>query len=180
MIDSAESSEATSDTLYQEALTAGRALADLEKLYMLLRGSGLREALPSSTGAICPERLQELIEQMRKCEHDLDWELTGEILRLKDMIQAHTAEFARARYGIVAGGHIRLPSSLPDLPDKLKVKDVTLIDEAPHELRVTGNPMRGDGTLLTELVELLIGPDGVKVRIAGQARRDKLRSRVHR
>jgi hypothetical protein len=174
-----ESGGNTSETLYQEALGAGRSLVQLEKLYMLLRNSGLKDTLPSSVEVIRSDRLLELIEQMRKCENELDWELTGEILRLKDLIQERATEFARVRYGIAAGGHIRLPSTLSGLPDKLKVKDVTVIDEAPHELRVTGNPVRTDGTLLTELIELLIGPDGVKVRIASQIRRDKLRSRVN-
>lgn len=180
MLDNDKSSESTAQTFYQEALAAGRSLAQLEKLYLLLRGSGLRDALPSGLEPLCSARLGQLIEQMRSCEHDLDWELTGEILRLKDLIQADTAEFARMRYSIVIGGHIRLPSALPDLPDKVKVKDLAVVDEPPHELRVTGNPIRGDGTLVTELIELLIGPDGVKVRIAGRARREKLRSRVHR
>jgi len=175
-----ESAGNTSQTLYQDALAAGRTLVQLEKLYMLLRSSGLKDALPSSPEVVGADRLRELIEQMRKCENDLDWELMGEILRLKDFIQERAAEFARVRYGIAAGGYIRLPSTLPELPDKLKVKDLTIIDEAPHELRVTGNPVRTDGTLLTELIELLIGPDGVKVRIASQVRREKLRSRVHR
>ena len=170
----------TGDTLYQEALEAGRSLLQLEKLYMLLRNSGLKDALPSSGEAIRSDRLRELIEQMGKCQNELDWELTGEILRLKDLIQERATEFARVRYGIATGGHIRLPSELSGLPDKVKVKDLTVIDEPPHELRVTGNPVRTDGTLLTELVELLIGPEGVKVRMAGQIRRDKLRSRVHR
>jgi len=175
-----ESSFSTSVNLYREALSALRSLVQLEKLYMLLRSSGIKEALPPATEVVRVERLKELMEQLRKCEQELDWELTGEILRLKDFIQERTAEFARLRYGITSGGHIRLPSALPELPDKLKVQDLAVIDEPPHELRVTGNPIRTDGTLLTEQIELLIGPDGVKVRIASQVRRDKLRNKVHR
>jgi hypothetical protein len=170
----------TSNGLFQDALAAVRALVHLEKLYMLLRGSGLHDALAGSMQVLAGGKLLDLIEQMHKCGQELDWELTGEILRLKDLIQANGAEFARIRYGITLGGHIRLPSALPGLPDKLKVQEIALIDKPPHELRVSGNPIRTDGTLLTEQVELLIGPDGIKVSIANAARRERLRSRVHR
>jgi hypothetical protein len=170
----------TSNGLYQDALAAARSLVHLEKLYMLVRGSGLGDALAGSAQALGNGKLHELIAQMHQCEQELDWALTGEILRLKDLIRANAAEFARIRYGITMGGHIRLPSALPELPDKLKVQEIAVIDEAPHELRVTGNPVRADGTLLTEKVELLIGAEGIKVRIAGAARRDRLRARVNR
>jgi len=170
----------TSHGLYHDALAATRSLGLLEKLYMLLRGSGLGEALAGSIQALASGRLRDLLEQIHKCEQEVDWELTGEILRLKDLIQANAVEFARIRYGITMGGHIRLPNALPDLPDRLKVQEIALIDKPPHELRVSGNPLRSDGTLLTERVELLIGPDGIKVSIADAARRERLRSKVKR
>jgi hypothetical protein len=170
----------TSRELYHDALAATRSLGLLEKLYMLLRGSGLGEALASNIQAMGSGKLRDLLEQIHKCEEEVDWELTGEILRLKDLIQANALEFARIRYGITMGGHIRLPNTLPDLPDKLKVQEIALIDKPPHELRVSGNPVRADGTLLTERVELLIGPDGIKVSIADAARRERLRAKVKR
>jgi hypothetical protein len=170
----------TSHGLYHDALAATRSLGLLEKLYMLLRGSGLGEALGGSVQVVADGRLRDLLEQIHKCQEEVDWELTGEILRLKDLIQANALEFARIRYGITLGGHIRLPNALPDLPDKLKVQEIDLIDKPPHELRVSGNPVRVDGTLLTERVELLIGPDGIKVSIADAARRERLKSEVKR
>jgi hypothetical protein len=166
--------------LYQDALAATRSLGLLEKLYMLLRGSGLGEALAGTIQALGDGKLRDLLEQIHQCEQEADLELTGEILRLKDLVQANALEFARIRYGISMGGHIRLPNALPDLPDKLKVQEIALIDKPPHELRVSGNPVRADGTLLTERVELLIGPDGIKVSIADAARRERLRSKVKR
>jgi hypothetical protein len=170
----------TSRGFFQDALTAVRTLERLEKLYMLVRGSGLRDALAASMQVLAEGKLLDLVEQMHKCEQALDWELTGEILRLKDLIQANGAEFARIRYGITVGGNIRLPSALPGLPDKIKVLEITVIDKPPHELQVSGNPMRTDGTLLSERIELLIGPEGIKVSMANAARRERLRSRVHR
>jgi hypothetical protein len=168
----------TTHALYHQALAATRALELLEKLYMLLRGSGLSDALRGSIPALPDGRLRALVEQIQGCSQEADLELTGEILRLKDLIQANAVEFARIRYGIAVGGHIRLPNALPDLPDKLKVQEVGVIDKPPHELRVSGNPLRADGTLLTERVELLIGPEGIKVSIPNAARRERLRSKV--
>jgi hypothetical protein len=170
----------TSHGLYHDAQAAIRSLGLLEKLYMLLRGSGLGEALASSIQVLADGRLRDLLEQIHQCEEEVDWELTGQILRLKDLIQANALEFARVRYGITMGGHIRLPNALPDLPDKLKVQEIALIDKPPHELRVSGNPVRADGTLLTERVELLIGPEGIKVSLADAARRERLKSKVKR
>jgi len=170
----------TSHGLYHDALTATRSLGLLEKLYMLLRGAGLNEALAGSIQVLAGGKLRDLLEQIHQSEQELDWELTGEILRLKDLIQANAVEFARIRYGITMGGHIRLPNALPDLPDKLKVQEIALIDKPPHELRVSGNPVRADGTLLTERVELLIGRDGIKVSLADAARRERLKSKVKR
>jgi hypothetical protein len=170
----------TSRGLYHDALAAAHSLALLEKLYMLLRGAGLGEALASSIQSLADGKLRDLLEQIRQCEQEADWELTGEILRLKDLIQANALEFARIRYGITMGGHIRLPNALPDLPDKVKVQEIALVDKPPHELRISGNPVRADGTLLTERVELLIGPDGIKVSLADAARRERLKSKVKR
>lgn len=47
-------------------------------------------------------------------------------------------------------------------------------DTSTSEKQVKGNPVRSDGGLLRQEVELLVGPDGVKARAADAMRRDKL------
>src|SRR5688572_30336932 len=93
-------------SLKHEALSALRAMLPLEALYMLLRRSGLRQAL-TQPGIEYKERLAELLEQLRRTEQELDWEMTGELVRLKDRLQERTQAYAQRQYGISLGGHIR-------------------------------------------------------------------------
>ena len=166
-------------TLKHDALTALRTLGPLEALYMQLRSSGLREAL-SRPGVPAVGHVAELIEQLRGIEQELDLELTGELLHLKDLLQQRTMDYARLQYGISVGGHIRLPNASAGIPGKLKVTSIQLVDEAEYDLRVVGNPVRDDGSTSTEQVDLLVSPDAVKVRMPEAPKRDQLRAKVHR
>jgi hypothetical protein len=156
-----------------------RELRSLEALYMAIRRSGLREALamPRLTGS---ERLGDLIDQLRRAEQELDWEMTGELLRLKDLVQARTHAYAQKRYGITVGGHIRFPHALANVPGKVRVTDIELLEDTEHDLKVTGNPVRDDGAVAAERVDLMVGGDGVKLRMPEAPKRDQLRGRVHR
>jgi hypothetical protein len=167
-------------TLKHRALITLRCLQRLEALYLALRGSGLREALPQKGAIEVGDHLAELIEQMGRAEQELDWELTSEIVRLKDVLSECTARYARKKYGMTRGGFVRLPAALPNLPRKLRLSEITFIDETDYELRVSGNPVRSDGTTLSEQIDLLVGPDGIKVRVKDAARREQLRARFDR
>jgi hypothetical protein len=166
-------------SLKHEALTALRELRPLEALYMLLRRSGLREAL-AQPGIQPKERLAELLDQLKRTEQELDWEMTGELLRVKDLLHQRTQAYAQRQYGIAVGGHIRLPNALAGVPEKVRVADLELVDEDDYDLKVTGNPVRQDGSVLGDRIDLLVGPEGVKVRMPDTPKRDQLRSRVHR
>jgi hypothetical protein len=63
------------------------------------------------------------------------------------------------------------------LPDKLRVGTIAFVDEAAHELRLE---VRTDGTLLSEPIAMLLGPDGIKVHVAKVAKQDGLRGRTRR
>lgn len=165
--------------LKHEALAALRALKPLEALYMLIRRSGLREAL-AKPAIEARERLAELLEQLRRTEQELDWEMTAELVRMKDLLQERTHAYAKRQYGVSPGGHIRLPQALAGVPEKVRVQSVELVDEPDYDLKVSGHPMRGDGTVSSDQIDLLMGPDGVKVRMPEKPKRDQLRSRVHR
>jgi hypothetical protein len=166
-------------TLKHEALVALHALKPLETLYMQLRRSGLRETL-AKPGIEAKERLAELLDQFRRVEQELDWEMTGELVRLKDLLQERTQAYAKLAYGIAPGRHIRLPQALEGVPEKVRVQAMELVDEPHYDLKVTGNAVRADGSVGSEQVDLLVGPDGVKVRMPDKPKRDQLRSRVHR
>lgn len=100
-------------------------------------------------------------------------------MRLRDVCAERAAEYAKQRYSVSVGGHIRLPNALPGLPDKLRVSSIAFIDEPPHELRLEGHPTRTDGTLLSEAIAMLLGPEGIKVHVAKAVKRDGLRNRVN-
>jgi hypothetical protein len=123
--------------------------------------------------------MAELIDQLKRTEQELDWEMTGELLRLKDLLQQRTQEYAQRQYGISVGGHIRLPNALAGVPEKLRVAGIELVDEGEYDLKVTGNPVRHDGGVSADRIDLLVGPDGVKLRRPEAPKRDQLRSRVH-
>jgi hypothetical protein len=166
-------------SLKHEALCVLRAMLPLESLYMLLRRSGLRQAL-AQPGIEHRERLAELLEQLRRTEQELDWEMTGELVRLKDLLQERTQAYAQRQYGISLGGHIRLPNALAGVPEKVRVESLELVDDAEYDLKVTGNPVRADGSVGSDRIDLLVGPEGVKVRVPDAPKRDQLRSRVHK
>jgi hypothetical protein len=174
-----ESSSHSPATLKHEALSALRAVRPLEALYMLLRRSGLRQAL-SQPGIECRERLAELLEQFRRTEQELDWEMTGELVRLKDLLQERTHAYAQRQYGVSLGGHIRLPDALTGVPGKVRVESIELVDDAEYDLKVTGKPVRSDGSLGADRFDLLVGPEGVKVKVPDAPKRDQLRARVHK
>jgi hypothetical protein len=167
-------------SLKHRALATMRCLQRLEKLYLALRSSGLREALPHPGAIEVGEHLGELFEQMRRAEQELDWELTGEIVRLKDVLGDCTSTYARKKYGMRCGGFVRLPAGLPSLPRKIRLCDIAFVDEPDYELRVAGNPVRSDGTTLTEQIELLVAPDGIKLRVKDAVRREQLRAQFDR
>jgi hypothetical protein len=166
-------------SLKHEAIATLRELRPLEALYMLLRRSGLREALAQPD--VQPrERLGELLEQLRRAEHEVDLEMTGELLRLKDLLQQRTYAYAQRQYGIAVGSHIRLPNALAGVPEKMRVVDLDLVDEGEYDLKVTGNPLRQDGSVSADRIDLLVGADGVKVRVPDAPKRDQLRAKVHK
>jgi hypothetical protein len=145
---------------------------------MALQRSGLRQAL-AQPAFQAKDRLAELIEQLKRTDQELDWEMTGELLRLKDLLQQRTEEYAQRQYGISIGGHIRLPNALAGVPEKLRVAGMELVEGGDYDLKVTGNPVRHDGSASAERIDLLVGPDGVKLRRQEAPKRDQLRSRVH-
>ncbi len=166
--------------LRSTAMATLRALERLDALYLVLRGSGLKEALPQPGSVQVGGRLQELFEDMRALEHALDWELTSELVRLKDLLREATHAYARAKYGMAINGHIKLPTQLPNLPERVRVAEIAFVDDGDYELRVTGNPVRPDGSILSDRVELMVAPDGIKVRLADGSRRERLRAQVGR
>lgn len=172
-------SQPSPSNLKHDAVSALRALQPLESLYMLIRGSGIRQAL-AQEGIQAKDRLAELLDQLRRTEQELDWEMTGELLRLKDLLQERTHVYAQRAYGVIIGGHIRLPNAVANLPEKVRVAAIELIEEGDYDLKVTGNPLRADGGVSAEQVDLLVGPDGIKVRMPDAPKRDQLRSKVHR
>jgi hypothetical protein len=155
-----------------------RSVTRLESIYIALRHMALAKLIPDAGEIVGSDNLKQLLEQLRHLEQELDWELTSEIVRLKDLCREQAAEYAKVQYGVTIGGHIRLPGAFPGLPDKLRVSTIAFVDEAPHELRLEGNPVRADGTLLSEPIAMLLGPDGIKVHVAKVAKQDGLRSRM--
>ena len=166
--------------LRDEGMFLLRSLSRLEALYLLLRQSGLSKAIPEPDEVAGSAALKQLLGQLRQVDSDLDWELTSEIVRLRDLCQERAADYAKGQYGVTVGGHIRLPPGLPGVPDKVRVSAVGFVDEAPHELRLEGNPVRSDGTLLSAVIPMLLGPEGIKVNVAGAAKRSGLRDRMIR
>jgi hypothetical protein len=165
--------------LKHDALTALRELRPLEALYMTLRRSGLREALAAPASGRSG-RLGELIEQLRRADHELDLEMTGELLRLKDLLHERTRAYALRRYGITVGGHIRLPHALANVPGKVRVADIELLEDEEHDLKVSGNSVRDDGSVSADRIDLMVGADGVKLRMPDTPKRDQLKGRVNR
>lgn len=161
-----------------EGLKLLRSALQLESLYMFLTKSGLREAVPEELDLAASDALKQLLGEFRRMTRELDWELTGELVRLKDRCSEKAHEYARVRYGVAPGGHIRLKKMLPGLSDKLRVSEVAFVDDADYDLRVQGNPVRSDGTLLSETISMLLGPDGIKVQATSAARRKGLRERM--
>jgi hypothetical protein len=166
-------------SLKHEALSVLYELRPLEALYMHVRRSGLREAL--AQGSVQgKERIVELIDQLKRTEQELDWEMTGELLRLKDLLQERTQQYAQRQYGVAIGGHIRLPNALANVPEKVRVTHIELVEDGSYDLKVTGNPLRADGSPSSERIDLMVGPDGVRLRMPEAPKRDQLRSKVHR
>ncbi len=165
-------------SLRNEGLTVLRSALQLESLYMFLTKSGLREAVPEQLDLAASDALKQLLGEFRRMTEELDWELTGELVRLKDLCSEKAREYARVRYGVTPGGHIRLQKMLPGLSDKLRVTDIAFVDDADYDLRIEGNPVRSDGTLLSEKICMLLGPDGIKVQTTSAARRKGLRERM--
>jgi hypothetical protein len=157
-----------------------RSLDRLQDLYLRLKGSGLRDALPAERDMEVSDRLKELIEEMRQLEQALDWELTGEIIRLKDLAKERAAQYAKLRYGLAVGLPLTVPTRHPDLPDLMRVQSIGFADEPSFEILVEGVPVRPDGTELSVTVQVLVGPKGVKVWVPGTEKRDQLRLQLPR
>jgi hypothetical protein len=166
--------------LRDEGIVLLRSVTRLESIYVTLRQTGLGKLILDAGEIAGSDNLKQLLEQLRHVEQELDWELTSEIVRLKDLCREQAARYSQGRYGVTIGGHIRLPNALPGLPDKLRVGTIAFVDEAAHELRLEGNPVRTDGTLLSEPIAMLLGPDGIKVHVAKVAKQDGLRGRTRR
>ena len=145
---------------------------------MALRQAGLAKAIPDGIETATSDALNQLLAQLRQIDHDLDWELTAEIIRLKDRCRTMAVDYARGQYGVTVGGHIKLPTMLAGLPEKLRVNALAFVDDPPHELRVEGHPVRTDGTLLSETISMLLGPEGIKLNVSNVAKRDGLRNRL--
>jgi hypothetical protein len=65
--------------------------------------------IPNAGDIAGSDNLKESLEQLRQIEQELDWELTSEIIRLKDMCSELAGKYAKGQYGVAIGGHIRLP-----------------------------------------------------------------------
>ena len=55
-----------------------------------------------------------------------------------------------------------------------------LVEESDYDLKVSGNPLRPDGSVSVDRIDLLVGPEGVKLRMPDAPKRQQLRARMAR
>jgi hypothetical protein len=150
--------------LRKEGLFLIRSVERLQSFYLAMKQAGVRNALPQPWDIAAGDELKRLLEAFHRLDEQLDWELTAELIRLKDLATERACHYAQLRYGLRIGHPLTLPKAPADFPKTSTVQGIAFLDQPPFELEVVVEGTADDADGPATRLSVLVGPRGVSFR----------------